>query len=108
MNKLGSKLSGVLKKIKGLSSSCSRGSSSAHFSTEPKESPMHEEEEAMPTEETQAEPMELEDDAPYLDLEGDRETQAYALIKDHEFIHTLAYDPDLLEKIGMDVKFSTI
>lgn len=35
--------------------------------------PMHEEEEVEPTEEVQAEPMEEEDDAPYLDLEGDRE-----------------------------------
>ena len=37
-----------------------------------------------------------EDDAPHLDLEGDQETQAYNLIKNHEFIHTSAYDPNLL------------
>jgi hypothetical protein len=65
---------------------------------------MHEEEEAMPME-SQAEPMEVEDDSPYLDLEGDRELQAYALIKDRVFSHTLAYDLDFLEKIGMDAYF---
>ena len=52
--------------------------------------------------------MEEEDDAPYLDLEGDWETQEYNLIKNLEFIHTLAYDPDLLKKLGMDVEFTTI
>jgi hypothetical protein len=35
--------------------------------------------------------MEVENDASYLNLEG-----AYILIKNREFIHTLAYDPDLL------------
>ena len=34
--------------------------------------------------------------------------QAYNLIKNHEFIHRPAYDPDLLQKIGMDTKFTTI
>jgi hypothetical protein len=77
-----------------------------HYSTKCKESPMQEEE-ATPTE-SQAEPMEAEDGAPYLNLEGDWELQAYALIKDHEFIHTRVYDPDLLEKIGMDAEFLTI
>ena len=59
-------------------------------------------------EQEQERPMEVEDDAPYLDLEGDWETQAYTLIKDCEFVHMPVYDPDLLEKIGMDVEFSTI
>jgi hypothetical protein len=68
---------------------------------------MHEEEEAMPME-SQAEPMEVEDDSPYLDLEGDRELQSYALIKDRVFSHTLAYDPDLLEKIAMDADFLNV
>ena len=107
MGRLEMKVIGALKKIMGSSSSCSRGSSSAHF-TEPEESPVHEEDETTPTEEAQAEPMEVEDDAPHLDLEGDWELQAYALVKDREFIHTPAYDPDLLEKIGMDVEFLTV
>lgn len=56
----------------GSSSSHSRDSLSMHCSTERKESPMHEE--ATPTG-SQAEPMEVGDDAPYLHLEGDRELQ---------------------------------
>ena len=34
--------------------------------------------------------------------------QAYNLIKNHEFVHMPTYDPDLLQKIGMNTKFSTI
>ena len=52
--------------------------------------------------------MEEGDDDPHLDLEGDREVQAYSLIKNLEFIHTPAYHPDLLTKIGMDSEFATI
>jgi len=90
----------------GASSSRSCGSSSAPY-TEPKESLMHEEEETKPTEE-QEQPMEEGDDDPHLDFEGDRETQAYNLIKNREFIHMSAYDPDLLQKIGIDTEFATI
>ena len=67
---------------------------------------MHEDKETVPTEE-QEQPME-DNDAPHLDLEGDQETQAYNLMKNCEFIHMPAYDLNLLEKIGMDVEFSTI
>ena len=52
--------------------------------------------------------MEEGDDDPHLDLEGEREMQAYNLIKNHEFIHTPAYHPDLLAKIGMDSEFAII
>ena len=72
---------------------------------------MHEDEETVPTEEEEQEqehPMEKGDNDPHLDLEGARETQAYNLIKNYEFIHTRAYDSDLLQKIGMDIKFATI
>ena len=72
---------------------------------------MHEDEKTMPTEEEQQEqeqPMEEGDDDPHLDLEGDREMQAYNLIKNREFVHTPTYDPDLLQKIGMDNEFATI
>ena len=34
--------------------------------------------------------------------------QAYNLIKNHKFIHTPTYDPNLLQKIGMDTEFATI
>jgi hypothetical protein len=107
MGKFGRKLSGALKKIMWLSSSHSRGSSSAHYA-EPEGSLMHEDEETTPMEaQEQEHPME-EDDAPHLDLEGDQVTQVYALIREREFVHTPAYDTDLLEKIGMDVEFSSI
>lgn len=57
----------------------------------------------------QAEDMQIkENDAPYLDLRDDRERQAYTLIKNREFHHTWLFDPDLLEKAGMDYEFNTI
>ena len=60
-------------------------------------------------EEPQDEDMEIdEDDAPYLDLRDDRERQAYAMIKYRSFGHTIAFDPDLLEKAGMDVDFARV
>ena len=34
----------------------------------------------------------------YLDLQDDREHQAYAMIKNRNFGHTRAFDPDLLDK----------
>ena len=46
-----------------------------------------------------------EDDAPYLDLQDDRERQAYSMIKNRSFGHTRAFDLDLLRKTGMDVDF---
>jgi hypothetical protein len=58
---------------------------------------MHEDEETEPTEEQEQE-MEEDDDASHLDFEGDREVQAYNHIKNRDFFHTLAYDPDLLTK----------
>ena len=57
----------------------------------------------------EAEDMEIdEDDAPYLDLRDDRERQAYAMIKNRIFGHTRAFDPDLLEKTGMDVDIARV
>ena len=49
-----------------------------------------------------------EDDASYLDLRDDRERQAYTMIKNRSFGHTRAFDPNLLEKIGMDVDFARV
>ena len=100
MCKFGRKLTSIFKKAMGASSSRSRRSSSARY-TEPEENPMHEEEETELTEE-QEHPMEEGDDDPHLGLEGDQEMQAYNLIKNREFIHTPAYDPNLLQKIRMD------
>ena len=64
-------------------------------------------------EEVQAEPkaegMEIdEDDAPYLDLRDARERQAYAIIKNRSFVHTRAFDPELLIKIGMYEDFADV
>ena len=57
--------------------------------------------------EPQAENMEIdEDDAPYLNLQDDHERQAYTMIKNRSFGHTRAFNPDLLEKIGMDIDFT--
>ena len=110
MGKFGRKLADAFKKAMGASSSHSRESSSTRY-TEPEESPMLEDKEMVPTEEEEQEqeqPMEEGDDDPHLDLEGEREMQAYNLIKNHEFVHTPMYDPNLLQKIGMDIEFTTI
>jgi len=109
MDKFGRKLVDAFKKAVGASSSRYHRGSSACY-TEPEEIPMHEEEETDPTEEEQEQKQEMVegDDDPHLDLEGDREMQAYNHVMDHEFIHTLAYGPDLLKKIGMDIEFTTI
>ena len=109
MGRFGKKIISALKRITGSSSSRSHGSSNTCVS-KPKESPMHEEEETEPMEKEQEQEQEMEegDDDPHLDLEEDQETQVYNHVKDHEFVHTPVYDPDLLDKIGMDIKFTTI
>ena len=90
-----------------LGSSRSQGESSSHHSLEPAPTPttmdyeQDEQEEQFEKQaaEPQAEDMEIdEDDVPYLDLRDDRESQAYAMIKNRSFGHTRAFDPDLLKK----------
>ena len=49
-----------------------------------------------------------EDDAPYLDFCDARERQAYAIIKDRSFVHTRAFDPELLLKTGMYEDFTNV
>jgi len=67
-------LAGAVKKVMRLSSKRSRGSSSSRY-TKHEGSPMHEDEETMPTEEQEEEQEQEQgqsmenDDAPYLDLE---------------------------------------
>ena len=59
--------------------------------------------------ELQAEFIEIDaKDARYLDLRDDRERQGYAILKDRSFVHTRAFDLDLLIKIGMYEDFSNI
>ena len=104
------KLFGAFKKVVGVSSSRSHETSSVR-NIEPEESPMHEDKEMVPMEEEEQEQeqlMEEGDDDPHLDLEGEREMQAYNLIKNRKFIHMPAYHPNLLEKIGMHSEFATI
>ena len=62
-------------------------------------------------EEEQAEPQVVEvsiADATFVDLRDDRERQAYALLKDRVFSNTMAFNLNLLEKIGMDSEFVSI
>ena len=113
MEGLGRKVSGAFKKMTGGSSSHSRGGSSS-YTPEPTPTPNtidYEEEEQY--EEMQAEPqaevIEIDaEDAPYLNLRDDRERQGYAILKNRSFVHTRAFDPDLLIKIGMYEDFSNV
>ena len=58
--------------------------------------------------EPQAEVIEIDaEDALYLDLRDDRE-QGYAVLKNRSFVHTRAFDPDLLIKTGMYEEFSNV
>ena len=59
--------------------------------------------------EQQAEAMEIdEDDAPYLDLRDAHEWQGCAILKNWSFVHTWAFDLELLIKIGMDEYFCNV
>src|SRR6185437_5128590 len=113
MKGLGGKVSGAFKKMTGGSSSHFRGGSSS-YTPKPTPTPStmdYEEEEQH--EEMQAEPQAgvIEIDAenePYLDLWDDRERQGYAILKKRSFVHTRAFDPDLLVKTGKYEDFSNI
>jgi len=80
---------GTIKKITGSSSKHSHGSSSLCYTEREETTPMEEQEQE------QGQPME-EDDEPHLDLERGQEMEAYNLIKNRVFDHTLLYDPALL------------
>ena len=59
--------------------------------------------------EPQAEVIEIDaENAPYLDLRDDRECQGYAILKNRSFVHTRAFNPDLLIKTDMYEDFSNI
>ena len=109
MGKFGRKLSSAFKVMQA-SSSRSHERSTMRY-TKHEESLMHEDEETVPTEEEQQEqeqPTEEGNDDPHLDFEGAQEMQVYNLIKNHEFVHTPTYHPDLLKKTGMDSKSAII
>jgi hypothetical protein len=52
--------------------------------------------------------MDVDDNAPYLNLQDNRERQTHAVLKRRDFGHTKAFDLDLLEKTGMDVDFACV
>ena len=59
--------------------------------------------------ELKAEAMKIdEDDAPYLNLRRDHEWQGYAIPKNWSFIHTRAFDPELLIKTSMYKDFANV
>ena len=59
--------------------------------------------------EPQAEVIEIDvEDALYLNSRDDCEQQGYAILKNRSFIHTWAFDPDLLIKTGMYKDFSYV
>ncbi|RCV43083.1 hypothetical protein SETIT_9G267600v2 [Setaria italica] len=105
MKGIGWKLSSAFRKVMGLSSSISHGSASMHHSDDYTPSPIREEE--VPQEE-QFEPQAMEVEELQPNLHGNREAQAYALIKDRVSIHTRAFDFELLENTSMDVDFANI
>ena len=59
--------------------------------------------------EPQAEIIEIDaEDAPYLDLRDDRERQGYSILKNQSFVHTRAFDPELLIKTGTYEDFANV
>uniref|UniRef100_K4AKP5 Uncharacterized protein n=1 Tax=Setaria italica TaxID=4555 RepID=K4AKP5_SETIT len=102
---------GVFKRMTGSSSTYSQASTSSPHSSEPTSSPtsINYEEEQKEQAEPQVEAMEMDaSDGPYLDLQGDQEKQAYTILMDRAFGHTKVYDPELLEKIGMNIDFACV
>ena len=85
----------------GGSSSRSGGGSSS-YTHEPTPTPsMMDYKEKEQYEEMQAEPqvgvIEIDaEDAPYFDLRDDHERQGYAILKNRSFVHTRAFDSDLV------------
>ena len=47
-------------------------------------------------------------DDSHIDLRGEREHQAYNILKGRTFGHTWEFDEDLLEKTGMDTEFAIV
>ncbi|XP_039822271.1 uncharacterized protein LOC120684489 [Panicum virgatum] len=92
-------MSGALKKVTGSSSS----RSSSHRSSIPTSSYSHQDEQDE-SQSPEGQPAQQEEEqAPNdsnLDIRGERELQAYNILKDRTFGHTWEFDADLLEKTG--------
>ena len=44
----------------------------------------------------------------HIELRGERELQAFNILKDQTFGHTRVFDEDLLEKTGMHTEFASV
>ena len=103
---IGRKFTGAFKKVTGSSSS----RASSHRSSTPTTSFTHHDEqvESQAPEEQPAQQEEEALDDSHLDIRGEREFQAYNILKARTFGHTWEFDKDLLEKTGMNTEFSSI
>ena len=106
MQNIGRKFSRTIRKMTGSSSS----RSSSHRSSTPTLSFTHHDEQAesqAPEEQVEQQEEEVPDDS-HIDLRGEREHQAYNILKGRTFGHTWEFDEDLLEKTGMDTEFASV
>ena len=97
---------GALKKATGSSSS----RASSHRSSTPTPSITHHDEQAE-SQASEEQPTQQEEEAPddsHLDIRGERELQAYNILKARTFVHTWEFEEDLLEKIGMNAEFASV
>ena len=61
----------------------------------------------MPEEKVEHQEEEALDDS-HIELRGEREHQAYNIMKGRTFGHTRVFDEDLLETTGMDTEFASV
>ena len=106
MKNIGRKFSRAIRNLTGSSSS----RSSSHRSSTPTPSFTHHDEQdesQVPKEQVEQQEEEALDDS-HIDLRGEREHQAYNILKGRTFGHTWEFDEDLLEKTGMDTEFASV
>ena len=96
----------AFKKVTG--SSSSRSSSHRSSTPAPSVSLRDEQAESQALEEqTKQQEEEVPDDS-HIDLRGEREHQAYNILKGRTFGHTWEFDKELLESIGIDAEFASV
>ena len=84
---------------------------SSHRSSTPTPSYTHQDEQAESQASEEQPVQQEEEEAPnnsHLDIRGERELQAYNILKDRTFGHTWEFDADLLEKTGMNAEFTSV
>ena len=100
-------MSGALKEVTRSSSS----QSSSHRSSTPTPSYTHQDEQAE-SQAPEAQPAQQEEeeapDDSHLDIRGEREFQAFNILKAWTFGHTWEFDEDLLEKTCMNAEFVSV